>query len=99
MNELIEFLNARKIHKEVITNTTRKELVLPNHEFNREKRVISRSTNLKWNFMEFQIKYQCLKQQCLVWKYYLNKLLVEKNLQETQKPYFTEKIDKPIQFW
>ena len=38
----------------------KRELVLPNHEFNRDRKVISRSINLKWNFMEFGVKYQCL---------------------------------------
>lgn len=68
---------------------TKRELVLPNHEFNRAKKVISRSINLKWNYMEFGIKYRCLLSKYLVWKYYLTKLLVEQNLNETQKPYFT----------
>ena len=62
---------------------TKKELVLPNHEFNRVKRVISRSVNLKWNYMEFCVKYNCLNSKYLVWKYYLTKLLVEINLPET----------------
>ena len=75
-SELNEFLEAKKIHKLVINDDTKRELVLPNHEFNRAKKVISRCKNLKWNFMEFSVKYNCLNTQFLVWKYYLNKLLV-----------------------
>jgi hypothetical protein len=68
---------------------SKRELVLPNHEFNRSKKVISRYTNLKWNFMEFGVKYACLNSKFLVWKYYLTKLLVESNLEETKRPFFT----------
>jgi len=76
-----------------------KELILPNHEFNRQKKVISRSINLKWNYSEFQVKHTCLSQKYLVWKYYLTKLLQEKNLDEKQRPYFTCTISQPITFW
>lgn len=55
----------------------RRELVLPNHEFNRAKKVISRCINLKWNYMEFAVKFECLNNKYLVWRYYLTKLLVE----------------------
>jgi hypothetical protein len=41
------------VHKEVLKNKDKKELVLPNHEFNRNKEVISKCNNLKWNYMEF----------------------------------------------
>jgi hypothetical protein len=67
----------------------KKELVLPNHEFNRDKKVISRCKNLKWNYMEFGVRYLCLNSKYLVWKYYLTKLLIENNLDETVRPFFT----------
>ena len=73
--------------------------MLPNHEFNIEKKVISKCKNLKWNYEEFEVDYQCLKPKYLVWKYYLTKLLNEENLEETKRPYFTKEIVKPIPFW
>ena len=57
--ELTEFIEAKKIHKNVVdgggagAGGAIRELVLPNHEFNRDKKVISRWKNLKWNYMEF----------------------------------------------
>jgi len=74
-------------------------LLLPCHEFNKDRIVITRCRNLKWNYLEFQVSYECLKKQYLVWKYYLAKLLVEDNLPETQRPKFTEEIKKPVDFW
>lgn len=49
--------------------------------------------------MEFSVKYGCLNSQFLVWKYYLNKLLIEKDLDETQRPYFTQVIVNPLTLW
>lgn len=73
-------------------NGNKRELILPNHEFNRQKKVISRCINLKWNYMEFSVKYICLNHKYLVWKYYLTKLLDEKSLDEREAPFFTCKI-------
>ena len=58
--ELIEFIEATHIHKIVKEDGQKRELVLPNHEFSRENKVISKSTNLKWNYMEFRVKHTCL---------------------------------------
>lgn len=77
LRELNEFIEAKKIHKSVVDGGSSKELVLPNHEFNRDKKVISRWKNLKWNYMEFQVNYGCLSSKYLVWRYYLTKLLVD----------------------
>ena len=95
----MEFLDSKRLHKEVIADGTKRELVLPNHEFNRNKKVISRCVNLKWNFMEFGVKYECLKHKYLVGKYYLTKLLIDTNIEETQRPHFSQAILKPIDFW
>jgi hypothetical protein len=56
---------------------------LPNHEYNRERKVVTRYQNLKWNSIEFQVKYESLKDKYLVGDYYLSKLIVEKDLNET----------------
>lgn len=45
------------------------------------------------------MEYESLKHKFLVWKYYLDKLLVETDLSETQRPFFTETIAMPVDFW
>lgn len=54
---------------------SKRDLVLPNHEFDRFQRVSSKQKNLKWNYAEYEIHYDCLKLQFKVGKYFLAKLL------------------------
>lgn len=54
----------------------RRELMLPVHEFSSGKHVVSHWKNLKWNYREFMIIYDCLATEYLVGKYFLNRLLL-----------------------
>ena len=50
--------------------------MLPIHEFSTGKLVMSRWKNLKWNYREFRVNYDCLSSEYLVGKYFLTKLLL-----------------------
>jgi hypothetical protein len=50
---------------------------------------------ISWNYKEFCIEYEYLKEKCKVGKYYLRNLL-KKNI--VQGYYFNENIMKPLQF-
>jgi hypothetical protein len=49
--------------------------ILSCHEIGPDKRVFSNQINIKWNFNEFEVDYDCLKQGYLVGGYFLTKLL------------------------
>jgi hypothetical protein len=49
--------------------------------------------------MEFAVPYNCLKNYHLVWKYYLTKLIKDRDNNGNIKPYFTIEIENPVKFW
>ena len=55
--EVEEFLEDKSVHQKVVETKIIKDLLLPNHEFNRDKRVTSKFTNIKWNYKEFEVHY------------------------------------------
>lgn len=82
-SEIKGFQEAKRIHTKIkysqkgkIKETTN-QLVLPSHEFNRDRKVVTRNLNIKWNYTEFSVKYICYQNQYFVWKYFLSKLLVD----------------------
>ena len=93
------FIDVKNLHRETISNKDKRELVLPNHEFTRGKMVTSRQKNLKWNFGEFEVNYECLKARYLVGNYFLSKLLDLKCETEFDSPSFTMDIQNPLAFW
>lgn len=99
LTELKFFVSVKDIHKQTIANKDKRELVLPNHEFTRGKMVTSRQKNLKWNFAEYEVGYQCLKPQYQVGAYFLTKLLNLECESEFDSPSFTMEIQNPHAFW
>ena len=61
--------------------------------------VTSRQKNLKWNFGEFEVNYDCLKQKYLVGSYFIAKLLDLTCESEFDSPTFTMDIQNPLAFW
>ena len=50
----------KKLNTETITSSEGRELMLPIHEYTPGKMVTSRWKNLKWNYREFSVTYECL---------------------------------------
>ena len=73
--EVDQFLSIKKIHHETLANEKTQVLVLPLHEFNAHRKVISKQLNLKWNYSEFEVEYATLRQSYWVGGYYLSKLI------------------------
>ena len=61
--------------------------------------VTSRQKNLKWNYAEYEVSYQCLKPQYQVGAYFLTKLLNLECESEFDSPSFTMEIQNPHAFW
>lgn len=72
--------------------------MLPNHEYNREKKIVSRAINIRWNYKEFKVEYKSLQGLQQVGKYYLVKLLVE-NRERQELPKFACDISDPKEFF
>ena len=49
---------------------------------------------MRWNYTEFEVSYQCLRDYYLVGGYYLSKLI-----KTVKEPDFTVEIDQPEHFW
>lgn len=82
-SEIHNFQEAQKLHTKIVRRQGVEEgLKLPNHEFNKERRVVTRYQNLKWNSLEFHVKYESLKDKYLIGDFYLAKLIVESDLSE-----------------
>lgn len=70
------FIEMKQLNIATITSTEGRELMLPIHEFNQGKQVTSRWKNLKWNYREFEVQYDCLASDYLVGRYFLTRLLL-----------------------
>ena len=70
------FIEQKKLNTTTLSNSERKDLMLPIHEFSAGKHVVSHWKNLKWNYREFQVAYDCLASEYLVGQYFLNRLLL-----------------------
>jgi hypothetical protein len=73
--EIKLFTETKKLNLATLSDTSKRDLILPNHEFDRFHRVSSKQKNLKWNYAEFEIHYECLNSKFKVGKYFLSKLL------------------------
>ena len=60
---------------------------------------MTRYSNLKWNFQEFQVRFESLKDKYFIGGFYLTKLIIDNNLKESQRPYFVVNIDRSIIFF
>ena len=47
------------------------------HFYNANGQLLTQTRHLKWNFDEFKLNYSCDKDEFKVWRYYLNKLVVD----------------------
>jgi len=63
------------MHRKVLQNKDAKVPILSCHEIGSDKLVFSNQINIKWNFNEFEVDYECLKPGYLVGGYFLTKLL------------------------
>jgi hypothetical protein len=70
-HEMQVFIEAKDLHKRILCDKNAKEPVLPSHEFGPDKKVYSRQINIKWNFNEFEVEYDCLRSGFLVGGYFL----------------------------
>ena len=94
----------KQLNIATITSTEGRELKLPIHEFNQGKQVTSCWKNLKWNYREFEVQYDCLASDYLVGRYFLTRLLFFDTDSPTQPegmnlPQLTMQIEQPAIFW
>jgi len=92
------FIETKKLNSVTLQSKERRELLLPVHEFSAGKRVVSRWKNLKWNYREFRVTYDCLAQEYLVGNYFLARLLVLPALDggaEAEKPTLSMHVREP----
>ena len=97
-----QLIEMKQLNSETITNAERRELMLPIHEFSQGKLVMSRWKNLKWNYREFEVKYECLASEYLVGRYFLAKLLLlapSEKADDLDRPQLTMQIVEPALFW
>ena len=61
---------------------------------------MSRWKNLKWNYREFEVHYDCLASEYLVGRYFLTRLLLLSGSDdELEEPQLTMQIFEPKVFW
>lgn len=70
-----DFISVKQLNTKTCTSTEGRELLLPIHEFSSGKLVMSRWRNIKWNYKEFEVEYDCLASEYLVGNYFLARLL------------------------
>lgn len=69
-------MQTKELNLATITSTEARQLLLPIHEFSQGKLVTSSWKNLKWNYREFEVEYDCLASEYLVGRYFLTRLLI-----------------------